>query len=172
MAKPKIGVTISTDEHHDRTSELNLKEAYFNCIRLAGGEPVAFPMDTPVDQIPEILADHAGASCLPAAVILIRLFLTANRTPKSMALTRSVIMLEIALANYCADNKIPLFGICRGMQVINVALGGTLYTDITDQLTGALRHPCYPEYPRDYLAHSVYDQGQHPLDGHHTNRVR
>jgi putative glutamine amidotransferase len=47
----------------------------------------------------------------------------------------------------------PILGICRGLQVMNVALGGSLYTDISDQLPGALRHDCYPGFERDYLAH-------------------
>jgi putative glutamine amidotransferase len=46
-------------------------------------------------------------------------------------------------------------GICRGIQVINVALGGTLYTHIHDQHPNALRHDWYPDIPRDYLAHPV-----------------
>jgi putative glutamine amidotransferase len=39
--------------------------------------------------------------------------------------------------------------------VINVARGGSLYEDITDQHPGALKHDCYPDWPRDHLAHEV-----------------
>jgi putative glutamine amidotransferase len=63
--------------------------------------------------------------------------------------------LDISLTQWSAEQGKPFFGICRGIQAINVALGGGLYTDIADQLQGALKHPCYPEYARDYLAHSV-----------------
>jgi len=154
MARPKIGITISTDEHRDRTHELNLKEAYFNSIRLAGGEPVAFPMETPIEQIPEVLGTMQGILLSGGGDIDPAIF-DGQPHPKVYGVDPVRDQLEIALANYCADNKIPLFGICRGLQVINVALGGTLYTDISDQLPGALKHPCYPEFARDYLAHSV-----------------
>ena len=38
---------------------------------------------------------------------------------------------------------------------MNVALGGTLYTHIQDQMPGALKHDYYPDLPRNYLAHTV-----------------
>tara|TARA_B100000902_G_scaffold163425_2_gene158647 strand:- start:72375 stop:73115 length:741 start_codon:yes stop_codon:yes gene_type:complete len=42
--------------------------------------------------------------------------------------------LELKIFKYALDNKIPLLGICRGMQMINVAYGGSLYGDIPSQL--------------------------------------
>jgi putative glutamine amidotransferase len=62
---------------------------------------------------------------------------------------------EIALANWLVKNEKPFLGICRGIEVMNVALGGTLYTHISDQLPQALFHPCYGDLPRNLLAHSV-----------------
>lgn len=152
--KPIIGVTISADENKDRTRELNLKEAYFTSIRRAGGEPVAFPMDTPVDKLSDVLSSMKGVLLSGGGDIDPEVF-GGLPHPKVYGIDPARDAVEIALAKYCARNKYPLLGICRGTQVINVALGGTLYTDITDQLPGALKHPCYPEKPRNYLAHSV-----------------
>lgn len=154
MACPRIAVTISTDEHHDRTKELKLKEAYFLSIQNAGGEPVIFPMESSVKKVPEILADFQGVLLTGGGDFDPVLF-DGIPHPNVYGIDRHRDELEIALVNYCSANKLPLLGICRGMQAINVALGGTLYTDIADQLPGALRHPCYPAYPRDYLAHTV-----------------
>jgi len=154
MALPKIGVTISTDEHHDRTNELKLKEAYFASIRLAGGEPVVFPMETYIKEVPKMAATFQGILLTGGGDMDPALF-NGTPHPSIYGIDPYRDVLEIALVNHCASKNLPLLGICRGMQVINVALGGTLYTDIANQLTGALRHPCYPTYPRDYLAHSV-----------------
>ncbi len=154
MSRPKIGVTISSDEIRDRTKELNLKEAYFTSIQRAGGEPVAFPMSTPVEQLPGVISTLKGIVLTGGGDIDPVLF-DGQPHPKVYGIDAVRDQIEIELARYCADHKIPLFGICRGLQVINVALGGTLYTDIADQLPGALKHPCYPDYARDYLAHSV-----------------
>ncbi len=63
--------------------------------------------------------------------------------------------LEIRLVQMAAENGKPFLGICRGIQVINVALGGSLYTDISSQLANSLRHDWYPNIVRDYLAHPV-----------------
>jgi putative glutamine amidotransferase len=49
----------------------------------------------------------------------------------------------------------PFLGICRGLQVINVGLGGTLYEDILDQKPGSLHHSTSDELPRNHLAHNV-----------------
>jgi putative glutamine amidotransferase len=50
---------------------------------------------------------------------------------------------------------VPLLAICRGIQVLNVALGGTLYQDLQAQAPEAERHSWSPGYPRDYIAHAV-----------------
>ena len=47
---------------------------------------------------------------------------------------------EITLMRTAVQDGKPILGICRGAQVMNVALGGTLYTHIYDQLKGALDH--------------------------------
>jgi putative glutamine amidotransferase len=51
--------------------------------------------------------------------------------------------------------ELPFLGICRGLQLINVGLGGSLYEHILEQHEGALQHQYSPDWPRDYLAHSV-----------------
>lgn len=47
---------------------------------------------------------------------------------------------EMELVRLCIERNIPVLGICRGHQVVNVTLGGTLYQDITEQVEGALVH--------------------------------
>jgi putative glutamine amidotransferase len=61
---------------------------------------------------------------------------------------------EIALIRAFVARGKPVFGVCRGLQVINVAFGGTLYQDIATQLPGALKH-------RDA---ALYDRNFHTVD--------
>lgn len=61
---------------------------------------------------------------------------------------------EIALARAAVAAGIPVFAICRGMQVLNVALGGTLVQDIPTMVNGALDH-AIPD-PRFHIAHEVW----------------
>ncbi|PYQ73822.1 MAG: hypothetical protein DMG01_21915 [Acidobacteria bacterium] len=64
---------------------------------------------------------------------------------------------EIALVNGARAQQLPLFAICRGIQVLNVACGGTLVQDIPAQINGALNHSLTvpPNSPYS-LAHEVW----------------
>jgi putative glutamine amidotransferase len=62
---------------------------------------------------------------------------------------------ELALARWCLEDHKPLLAICRGIQMLNVALGGSLYQDIEAQVQGAGRHNWSPGHPRDFLAHTI-----------------
>lgn len=66
---------------------------------------------------------------------------------------------EVALARWALEDEKPVLGVCRGMQLINVASGGSLYQDLAEELPGALKHDYFPfrgqSFARDYLAHEV-----------------
>ena len=64
---------------------------------------------------------------------------------------------ELTLAKWAVADEKPILGLCRGHQVLNVALGGTLWQDIEAQIPQALKHDYNPNdgYSRDYLAHEV-----------------
>jgi putative glutamine amidotransferase len=66
---------------------------------------------------------------------------------------------EVALARWALEDEKPMLGVCRGMQLINVAAGGSLYQDLAEELPGALKHDYFPfsgqNFARDYLAHDV-----------------
>lgn len=78
--------------------------------------------------------------------------------------------LEIYLAQYAAQNGLPLLGICRGIQVLNVALGGSLYQDLPSQGFKVLQH--YQKSEAPVLAHSVEQVGQSPLNKLFAERFR
>jgi putative glutamine amidotransferase len=65
---------------------------------------------------------------------------------------------EIALLRHAMDRGLPVLAVCRGLQILNVACGGTLYQDVAAQVPAALKHDYFPtpEQPsRKYLAHDV-----------------
>lgn len=61
---------------------------------------------------------------------------------------------EIALVRQAVEADIPILGICRGMQVINVALGGTLIQDVPSEVAGVVEHAI--KEPRFAIAHEVW----------------
>ena len=64
---------------------------------------------------------------------------------------------ELQLARWALEEGKPVFGVCRGMQVINVAAGGTLVQDCGALIAGAIKHDYFPGagWARDHLAHEV-----------------
>ncbi|WP_234508161.1 MULTISPECIES: gamma-glutamyl-gamma-aminobutyrate hydrolase family protein [Thermus] len=68
---------------------------------------------------------------------------------------------ELFLARYAAEKGLPALGICRGIQVMNVALGGTLYQDLEAQGFTEVEHR--QKSPPPALAHSVRQVADGPL---------
>jgi putative glutamine amidotransferase len=62
--------------------------------------------------------------------------------------------IELTLASWALQEDIPTLGVCRGMQLLNVAAGGTLYQDLPDQYPSNIRH-CNRDMPRNHLSHRV-----------------
>lgn len=62
---------------------------------------------------------------------------------------------ELTLIPWALADGMPILGICRGIQTLNVAAGGSIWQDIAAQVPAAIRHRYYPDYPFDRLSHSV-----------------
>lgn len=65
---------------------------------------------------------------------------------------------ELQLVRWAVEDKKPVLGVCRGVQVLNVACGGTLYQDVGKFYGPTLKHDYFPtadRYTRDMLAHAV-----------------
>lgn len=66
---------------------------------------------------------------------------------------------ELHLVRWAQEDKKPILGVCRGMQVINVALGGSLYQDIASEFKCAIKHDYFPnpnnDFTRQQLVHPI-----------------
>jgi putative glutamine amidotransferase len=64
---------------------------------------------------------------------------------------------ELQLVRWALEDGKPVFGLCRGLQIINVALGGTLWQDLATQRPELAKHDYFPTagYARQHLAHPV-----------------
>jgi len=124
---------------------------YVESIRRSGGEPIEV---VPGAETPEqILARVDGLMLTGGGDVDPALYgEVANTTFQAAEDGRDAF--EIALSRAAVANKIPFLAICRGMQVLNVAMGGTLVQDIPSEVTGALEHSI-PE-PRFAIAHEVW----------------
>lgn len=65
---------------------------------------------------------------------------------------------ELTLARWAIEDHTPILAVCRGIQLINVAAGGSLYQDINDEYPNSIKHDYFPtagHYARDLLVHSI-----------------
>lgn len=65
---------------------------------------------------------------------------------------------ELILTEWALRDRKPVLGVCRGLQLINLAAGGTLWQDLASQRPTSIKHDYFPfrdGYARDHLAHSV-----------------
>jgi putative glutamine amidotransferase len=67
--------------------------------------------------------------------------------------------IEIMLLNHAKEMKKPVLAVCRGIQILNVCYGGTLYQDIPSQVPAAIKHDYFPKADntpkRDFLSHEI-----------------
>ncbi len=155
MVSPLIGVTVSyIPPKEGPFGTVQIGESYIQAVLQAGGVPVAIPVGLSEDNLQDLFARLDGILITGGGDIDPKLF-NGLPHPRVYDIDERRDTLEIRLVQMAVEDQKPFLGICRGIQVINVALGGTLYTDIGDQLPQALRHDHYPNIPRNYLAHRV-----------------
>jgi putative glutamine amidotransferase len=152
---PLIGVTSNYTPAKDGKMGTNcVGEAYIQAVLRAGGLPVIIPAAVTRQDLSALFQRLDGLLLTGGGDINPNRFDGAPH-PRVYDIDERRDEQEIDLVRMAAENGKPFLGICRGIQVINVALGGTLFTDISDQLPGAFKHDHYPDTPRDYLAHPV-----------------
>jgi putative glutamine amidotransferase len=137
MPRPRIGICTALETARwtvwEREAFL-LSRAYGDAIQAAGGLALMIPPDPATAADPDAVLDAVdalvlagGADIDPAAYGAERHRCTTGTRPERDAA-------EIPLARRALEHDLPLLGICRGMQLINVALGGTLIQHLPDDL--------------------------------------
>lgn len=157
MKKPIIGLVPIVDPAQNR---YEMTPAYCKAVEGAGGLPLMLPLTADPGDLarlaelcggilftggPDIHPARYGEQTLPACGTIV---------PERDAMEEA--LLRAALA---ADK--PVLGICRGIQVLNVALGGTLWQDLPSQCGGPVNHS-QPE-PYDQPCHAVKVLADTPL---------
>ena len=126
-------------------------EDYLESVRRAGGEPVEVVVGS---EAPEHLLARVDGLLLTGGGDVDPTLYGQTRHATFEAAESGRDAFEIALAKAAMVKGIPFLAICRGMQVLNVAMGGTLIQDIPSEVTGALEH-AVPQ-PRFHIAHEVW----------------
>lgn len=137
MFAPFVIVTATTETLRGR-ARVRVNEAYTNALAAVGLIPVILP---PIDPVTAAAAmtDIAGLVLTGGEDVDPHRFAEEpHRETGAPHQARDAY--EIALAREALQQRIPTLAICRGAQVMNVALGGSLVQDIASQRPGALDH--------------------------------
>ncbi|MGH9175044.1 MAG: gamma-glutamyl-gamma-aminobutyrate hydrolase family protein [Vicinamibacterales bacterium] len=124
---------------------------YLESVRRAGGEP--FELDYQRDQVADVVR-RANALMLTGGGDVDPSLYGETPHPTFQASEPGRDEYEIALVKAATNAGLPIFAICRGIQVLNVALGGTLVQDIPSMVNGAVHHAV--SEPRYAIAHEVW----------------
>ena len=154
MARPLIGITTSRVLNNANIQVMSTAEAYVQAVYRAGGLPVLIPLGITDADLKALLARLDGLLFTGGGDIAPGRY-GGQPHPRVYDIDPDRDRVEINLVQMAVDDGMPFLGICRGFQVLNVAMGGTMYEDILDQHPGALKHDYFPGYPREMLVHPV-----------------
>ena len=154
MARPLIGITTSRVLNNANIQVMSTAEAYVQAVYRAGGLPVLIPLGITDADLKALLARLDGLLFTGGGDIAPGRY-GGQPHPRVYDIDPDRDRVEINLVQMAVDGGMPFLGICRGFQVLNVAMGGTMYEDILDQHPGALKHDYFPGYPREMLVHPV-----------------
>jgi putative glutamine amidotransferase len=129
--------------------------AYSQSVALAGGASILIPLELGERAWRSIYRRLDGL-LLPGGVDVAPAYYGEEPHPRLGAVNGALDEAELVLTRWALEEDLPLLGICRGIQLINVAAGGSLYQDLAAQYPGASRHRYgSPQYPPEHRGHPV-----------------
>lgn len=154
MTAPLIGLTTYRHLNSYGLTLNSITEAYTRAVSAAGAIPVLIPLGLDEGVLNALLERLDGIIFTGGGDVAPERY-GSQPHPLVDDVDPDRDRTEVYLVQRVLDQGLPFLGICRGLQVINVALGGTLFEDILDQRPNSLKHRYYPNWPRNYLAHTV-----------------
>jgi len=151
--KPKILIPLALADTPKESPRMFARTAYTTAIERAGGIPL-FLARPDMEDIMELVELMDG------------LLLMGGVDPHPSLYGEKILpvcgdvdagrdTLELALLNHAVEMNIPVLGLCRGLQVMNIHFGGTLYQDIPSQFPSIIKHESHATTERKRIMHSV-----------------
>ncbi|MFL5761090.1 MAG: gamma-glutamyl-gamma-aminobutyrate hydrolase family protein [Thermomicrobiales bacterium] len=139
--RPIIGITASPlreEPPSGSTERVAVPRNYVDAVIAAGGIPVILPAQDENNEA--ILSIVDGLLFTGGADIRPQVYGEDDVHPATYGIDDLRDRFELTLLNDAVAQEVPFFCVCRGIQVMNVALGGTLIQDIADQLAPEIDH--------------------------------
>lgn len=148
--RPRIGITMRIELETDR---FYLSRHYSEAVEAAGGAPFHISLIPNPDYVSAMMDGLAGV-LLPGSDSDVAPLLYGHEPHQSLGQVHPIKdQTDMLVLDEVEKRRLPLLGICFGMQVLNVSRGGTLIQDIPSQLPAAIKHS--QGAPRDRPSHSI-----------------
>jgi len=143
--RPVIGITPDLGQTSARpgrpaTPQYELKQAYTDAVLAAGGLPIVLPYSEDASAPQEALDLCDGLVITGGAFDIPAEFYGAQASARMGLLKRGRTAFEQRVLRAALAADVPVLGVCGGMQLLAVELGGTLFQDIVQEVPGALDH--------------------------------
>lgn len=151
---PVIGIPTRQVQSGSQPPRLCQNRAYVRAVTRAGGAPLLIPEGMDEHGLRAVYDRCDGVLLAGGKDVDPAHYGEALHTESRLA-GADEDRQELALARWAVDEGKPLLAICRGIQVLDVALGGSLYQDLAAELPGSQKHDWYPGFARNRLSHAV-----------------
>jgi putative glutamine amidotransferase len=143
--KPIIGITTDFSSGVQavfgaREPTYFLRARYALAIEDTGGIPLFLPITQDSTLLQRLLNHIDGLLLTGSGPDLDPSLYGDSKRYKFKIMSKERAAFELAISKMAVEQEVPVLGLCGGMQVLNVALGGTLVQDISSEIQGALRH--------------------------------
>jgi putative glutamine amidotransferase len=166
--KPMIGITCSrrivegwAPDSPGDTIDYTFEE-YSKAIRHCGGAPVLIPIAQNRETFQTIL-DRIAGLLLSGGPDIHPKFYHEKPLPELGEVDEDLDRMELEIAKMAFQRNLPILAICRGIQVLNVSRGGTLYQDIPTQVQDGINH--LQNVDKTIHTHTVRIEGKTLLHG-------
>lgn len=157
--KPVIGIT---GNYGDKGCEL--APGYYHSILQAGGSPVVIPPYTDAEAL-ESLLDGLDGVVLSGGADMNPLLVGEEPIPQLRGINAERDVPEFALIRRALERQLPILGICRGIQMLAAAMGGSVYQDLGVQYADAPLVKHSQDLAREQASHTVSIAKGTMLDG-------
>ena len=152
MTRPIIGLTCNESDK-DYLPKQFINEAYVNSVIRAGGCPMILPITQDIETI------HSQVSILDGLIMTGGIDVNPNTYDENPLPLQGNSSLErdhyeLKLLKYADEKQIPIFGICRGIQIMNVFYNGSLYQDLSYSKRSVIKHT--QQEKRENPSHKIH----------------